>query len=336
MGSRNIVVTGGLGFIGSAVCEALLQAGERVTIVDSMVSNVVEPRHFMSRFVDAQVIVEPVADFFSHAPDLNRDDLVIHAASLVGPAGILSYAGTIGDDLVHATATVVASCVRADARLIYLSSAEVYGKSGTLDETADVRVPARYNARIEYALGKLTCEAMIANSRQRGLRATIVRPFNVVGPRQNRAGGFVMPTFVQQAVSAEQVTVFGTGQQQRAFTAVEDVVAFLVGPAIAAADGEQYTFNVGNPNNAISIIDLARRVTHLVNSRAEIVFTAGDKVHGPLYFEAESFAKLPDITRAMALGWTPTRSLDDIIRDTAAFYRSRGIDRKADAVVSAA
>lgn len=329
MSGRKVVVTGGLGFIGSSLCERLLRAGEDVTIVDSMVSNVVAPAHFTGRFPRARVHIATVADFFARPPALSRQDIVFHAASLVGPAGILSYAGTIGDDLVHATSSVVNACVQARSALVYMSSAEIYGRSGVLDETADARVPAHYNARIEYALGKLTCEAMIANSRQRGLRATIIRPFNVVGPRQNRAGGFVMPTFVQQAVAGEPVTVFGSGQQQRAFTDVEDVVTFLVGQAVAAVD-EQRTFNVGNPHNSITIIDLARRIVRLLNSRSEIAFTSGSEVHGPLYFEAESFEKLPDITRAQAAGWSPAKSLDDIILDTATFYRAERLGRGTD------
>jgi nucleoside-diphosphate-sugar epimerase len=336
MATRRIVVTGGLGFIGSATCERLLQAGEHVTIVDSMVSNVVTPQHFTARFAKAQVIVATVADYFSQRPSLSRDDVVIHAASLVGPAGILTYAGSIGSDLVASTARVIDVCAPGGVPLVYLSSAEVYGRSGALDESADARVPARYNARIEYALGKLTCEAMIVNSRQRGLRATIVRPFNVVGPRQNRAGGFVMPTFVQQALAGERLTVFGTGQQQRAFTAVDDIVNFLIGPAIAAVDGDMHTFNVGNPGNSIAIIDLANRIRQLLRSPSDILFTAGDKVHGPLYFEAESFSKLPDITRARTMGWEPSRSLDDIILDTARFYRTQGPGCSADAAVTAA
>jgi nucleoside-diphosphate-sugar epimerase len=335
MSGRQIIVTGGLGFIGSSLCERLLHAGEAVTIVDSMVSNVVEPEYFTSRFASVRVHVASVAEFFATPPPLARHDVVFHAASLVGPAGILAYAGTIGDDLVHATSKVANACVRSGTPLIYMSSAEVYGRNGVLEESADARVPARYNARIEYALGKLTCEAIIANSRLRGLRATVIRPFNVVGPRQNRAGGFVMPTFVQQALAGEPVTVFTSGLQQRAFTDVEDVVSFLVDHAVTAVDRPELVYNVGNPHNTITIVDLARRITHLLNSRSEIVFTSGDKVHGPLYFEAESVEKLPNIARASSLGWSPCKTLDDVIMDAARYYRtgesSRGTDVRSTA-----
>jgi len=336
MSGRQVIVTGGLGFIGSALSERLLRAGDAVTIVDSMVTNVVEPSHFAARFPNVRIQVASVADFFATPPPLGRHDVVFHAASLVGPAGILAYAGTIGEDLVHATSRVVNACSQSGAALVYMSSAEIYGKSGVLEETADVRVPAHYNARIEYALGKLTCEAMIANSRGRGLRATVIRPFNVVGPRQNRAGGFVMPTFVQQALAGEAVTVFASGLQQRAFTDVEDVVSFLVDYAVPAADREELVFNVGNPHNTITIVDLARRITYLLNSRSEIVFTSGDKVHGPLYFEAESVEKLPDIRRAASLGWSPRKTLDEVIMDTARFYRAGAPNRGTDVAVTAA
>jgi len=96
-------------------------------------------------------------------------DSAIHAASLVGPAGILAHAGNIGEQIVHSTSQLLDYCKVRQAPLIYLSSAEVYGHSGILDEEMDIRVPCRYNARLEYALGKLTCESMLINSRAVGL-----------------------------------------------------------------------------------------------------------------------------------------------------------------------
>jgi nucleoside-diphosphate-sugar epimerase len=336
MKTRSVIVTGGLGFIGNAISERFLSSGAQVTIVDSLVSNVVEPSHFSSRYALAQIIAEPVTEYFSNPRGCLRGDLVVHAASLVGPAGILSHAGTIGADIVQSASKVIEYCKSSQVPLYYFSSAEVYGRSGVLDESMDIRIPPRYNARIEYALGKLTCESMIVNSRSRGLRALIIRPFNVAGPRQSRCGGFVMPTFVQQALSGTPLTVFGSGQQQRAFTDVNDVVDFVMRYAVGALGGTGRTLNVGNPANSTSIIDLAHRVIALLESNSEVTFTRGDRVYGPLYCEAESYQKLPDIAMAKQLGWEPKRSLDDIILDTAAFYRQNGDPLGSDVRRSAA
>ena len=330
------IVTGGLGFIGSAISEHLLSHGAHVTIVDSLISNVVESDYLKDRFPQTSVSTLSVEDFFSPDRDLGRCDVVIHAASLVGPASLLTYGGQIAPAIICATAKVIDACIRQQVPLIYFSSAEIYGKSGKLSESADARVPASYNARIEYALGKLASEAMIRNSLARGLRAVVIRPFNVVGPRQSRAGGFVMPTFVQQALEGQPLTIFGSGDQQRAFTSVTDIVDFVVRYSPRAFESGVATVNLGNPHNGITIRALAERVISLLKSRSKLTFTDGATVYGPSYFEAESFLKLPDIELATSLGWSPAKHLDQIILDTADFYRAHRDARGADARLAAA
>jgi len=322
-GGRRVLVTGGLGFIGSSLSERFLQAGWRVTIVDSLVSNVVEPTYFTERYETASVELASVQDFASNSRQPLAFDLAIHAASLVGPAGILAYAGTLGEQIVLSTSRLISYCTTRNVPLVYFSSAEVYGRSGTLDEGMDLRVPCTYNARLEYALGKLTCESMLINSRCRGLRTAIIRPFNVVGPRQGHRGGFVMPTLVQQALTGRPLTVFESGQQQRAFTDVDDVVEFVFSFAARGFDSDHPIYNVGNPANTTTVENLARRIKEILGASSEIVFTSGRAVHGPLYFEAESFHKIPAVNRAEALGWRPTSSLDQIIQKTATYYRER-------------
>jgi nucleoside-diphosphate-sugar epimerase len=256
---------------------------------------------------------------------------LVHAASYVGPASILAYQGALGAEIIDSSRDVVRCCVKDKLPLVYVSSAEVYGTSGILVENADVRVPPYYNARIEYALAKLTCEAMVLNNAVNHLRSMVIRPFNVAGPLQSRAGGFVMPTFVQQALGGHPITVFDTGRQTRAFLASSDLAAFLAGFVDEKTLSEPRVFNVGNPDNAITMLALAHRVRELVGSDSEIVMTSGVEVYGPRYREAESIEKVPDISRATSLGWRPERSLDDIILETVDFYRSSADTRGADA-----
>lgn len=318
---RSVLVTGGLGFIGSFVSEAFAARGDAVTIVDSGVSNVIEADELDAPPGAVRHLDLSVEDFLDEFPSLAGFELVVHCAAYVGPAAILRYPGRIGSAIVKGTAALIEACIRAEVPLLNFSSAEVYGRSGVLVEGSDIRVPARYNARIEYALGKLTAEAMCVMSGERGLRTAVLRPFNVAGPRQSSDGGFVLPTFVQQALAGEPLTVFATGEQRRALTSVRDICRFVTDHLDDAALERPRVFNVGNPANATTVYDLAVRVRDRLESSSAIVFADARAIHGPGYEEAESFEKLPDIRNARDLGWEPRIGLDQLIDETASYYR---------------
>lgn len=316
------VVTGGLGFIGSHVVDAYLAAGDHLTVIDSTVSSVTDGSEYEAH-PRCVVIRKSIEGFFAEGGSFEGADRVVHAAAHVGPAGILQYAGRLGSDIVRSTELVIEGCLASDAPLCVFSSAEVYGRSGLLGEKDGIRVPTAYNARIEYAIAKTLTEAMTVNSLARGLRAFVIRPFNVAGPRQSRAGGFVMPTFVQQALSGRPITVFETGEQVRAFTSATDLSRFLTDHWDAALRSEDHIFNIGNPENRTTVRELAERVKALLGSSSEIVHTDGKEVYGPDYMEAESFEKVPVLEAAVNAGWRPRIGLDDLVVETADFYRTR-------------
>lgn len=328
---RHILVTGGLGFIGSFVAEALVERGDRVTVVDSCVSSVIEADDLRVPPGRAEVVVKSVEDYLLDVSTLDDFDMVVHCASYVGPASILGYAGQLGPAIVGTTAKVIEKCIAADIPLVNFSSAEIYGKSGILREDGDIRVPPYFNPRIEYALGKLTAEAMCINSQHQGLRSATIRPFNVAGPRQSRYGGFVMPTFVQQALEGRPMTVFASGRQKRAFLSVYDLCRFITDHLTDEAFDDPRVYNVGNPGNTTEIYDLALRIKARTGSESDVVYADATAIYGPQYEEAESFEKLPELRNAAALGWQPQMDLEALIDETIEYYSANADLRGANA-----
>ena len=315
-----IYITGGLGFIGTHVADAYLEGGAEITLIDSMVAAVVDGVDYEAH-PRCRVIRQPVEDWLAEGGSFRGAECVIHAASHVGPARILRAAGHLGSEMVYVTSAVLRACLEADVPVCSFSSAEVYGRSGLLGEKDDIRVPTDYNVRIEYAIGKILTEAMVTNLAVHGLRGFVIRPFNVVGSRQSREGGFVMPILVQQALEGRPLTVFATGQQVRAFTAASDLARFLTDHFDEALGSDRKIYNIGNPANATTIWNLAERVVDLLDSPSEIHHVDGKMIHGPLYEEAESFEKLPLLDAARDAGWEPAVDLDALILETADWYR---------------
>lgn len=315
-----VVVTGGLGFIGSFVADAFLAMGRRVVIIDSMVSSVISTEPYDTN-PNCTVLKISVEEYFAQGGGFTGAERVVHAASLVGPAGILRFAGRLGHDIVEACQLVVEECIRCDVPMVDFSSAEVYGRSGDLAETDTIEVPVDYSVRIEYAIAKTLTEAIVANSRHRGLRGIVIRPFNVTGPRQSEMGGFVVPTFVQQALRGDAMTVFATGEQLRAFLSVTDLVRFIVEHMDEAIESDRMIYNIGNPDNEITVRGLAELVKKMTGSDSPIVYADAKKIHGELYEEAESFQKNPVLANGPAVGWKPRVDLGDLIQETIDYYR---------------
>jgi nucleoside-diphosphate-sugar epimerase len=330
-GGRHILVTGGLGFIGSFVTESIVASGNTATVVDSCVSSVIEADDLQVPSGTVEVATKSVEDYLVEVGNLDNFDMVVHCASYVGPASILGYAGQLGPAIVSTTAKVIEKCLAADIPLVNFSSAEIYGKSGILREDGDIRVPPYFNPRIEYALGKLTAEAMCINSKHSGLRSATIRPFNVAGPRQSRYGGFVMPTFVQQALEGRPMTVFASGRQRRAFLSVFDLCRFIHEHLTDEAFDDPKVYNVGAPGNTTEIYDLAARIKTKTGSESDIIYADATKIYGPQYEEAESFEKLPELRNAAALGWQPRMDLDWLIEETITYYKSHSDLRGANA-----
>lgn len=313
----SILITGGLGFVGSHLADSLLAEGHQVVLVDNCQSNAVDPDYFQGR---CRVVVDKIE---VAAPRLGKDverfDEIYHLASIVGPAGVLEFAGDIARSVIESGDVATALALEHGARLIVASTSEVYGRSGFLDESLDCIVSSEVTVRLEYAAAKLTSEIAVLNkAKVSQLHVNVVRPFNISGPRQKPDGGFVLPRFVVAALRGEPLTVFGDGTQIRAFTDVRDIVTGL--KAVMSCGRSGMVLNLGNPANEVSIMRLAEEVKRLSGSSSEIALVDPKVLFGELY--EEGIERVPNANRALeALDWRPAYSLEQTILDTLDFYR---------------
>ena len=308
-----VLITGGLGFMGSHLADRFAKLGWEVVVLDNLTAPVVSVTHPTVRWMmvgDARAITPK---------HVSTVDLVVHAASPVGAAGILRLQGTIAGEIVAATQKVADACTAADVPLVNISTSEVYGITGVASETDPCLIPARYSARLEYQTGKIAAEQVIGASIARGLRAVQIRPWNMAGPREASEKGFVVPRMVAQALAGDPITVFEGGEQERAFTGVWDVCRFITDHLPEdEEDWQGQPYNVGNPENRVTINELAELVRDVTGSGSPIAHTSGKRVFGARYEEASAGTKLPDATLALSMGWEPRNSLRDIVARTAA------------------
>jgi UDP-glucose 4-epimerase len=249
-------------------------------------------------------------------------DSCFHLASAVGVRLILDQPLDSFLQMVRGTDTVFETASETGTRVVFASTSEVYGKNegGNLSEDADRVVGPPSKARWSYATAKALGEILAHGySRERGSEMVIARLFNAVGPRQTGTYGMVLPRFVRQALSGEELTVYGDGTQSRCFTHVRDAVDGLVG-LMDEGDATGLAFNVGSEND-VTIIDLARRVLERSGSDSAVRLVPYEEAYAGDDFE-ELGDRRPDCSALRELtGWTATRTVDDAIDDVIAHER---------------
>ena len=307
---KSVLISGGLGFIGSHLVDLLLGKGIEVVIIDSFVNNCVDN-------MPCQILAGNIPDVISQ--EIIYVDAVFHLASTVGPVGVLGQSGEMGNDIVTDTVVLRDFCIEEGIKFIYVSTSEIYGDVKDWHEDSVKVFPAYYTVRSEYAAGKMTSEIAIVNkARVADLKYTIIRPFNVAGPRQKPNFGFVLPRFVIAALTGQPITVYGDGSSVRAFTDVRDICDAIYMLAV----GHEGIFNIGNPANEMSINDLAKLVLkHVGDSESEIIYVDPKKLHGDLFEEVPD--KIPCIDKLTEIGWSPIYSIEQTINDTIEYYRKK-------------
>jgi UDP-glucose 4-epimerase len=318
------LVTGGGGFIGSHLAEALLAEGHEVVVLDDLSTGRVEnlqavqghPRFALSvgSVKDEGLVQKLAADV----------DLVYHLAAAVGVRLILERpVETIATNIVG-TEVVLRAAAHRRTPVLLASTSEVYGKSERfpLAEDDDRVLGATTKSRWSYACSKAIDEFLaLAYHRERGLPVVIVRYFNTVGPRQTGRYGMVVPRFVRQALAAEPITVYGDGGQSRCFTDVEDAVRATIALS-THPDAVGQVFNVGTPDE-VTIGALAERVRVLTGSRSPIVHVPYDEAYQPGFEDLRR--RVPDLRKAeRVVGYRPRVPLDETLRRVIASVRETG------------
>jgi UDP-glucose 4-epimerase len=306
------LITGGAGFIGSHLSDALVARGDSVIVVDNLSTgkNEVVPS---IEFVQGSIFDEKLMDSL-----VSKVDHVLHLAAAVGVFNIVNKPLDSLMTNIKGTEIMLELCDKYKKPILITSTSEVYGKNNTvpLNEESDRVLGSPLKSRWSYSEAKAIDESMAYFYHQeKGLEVRLIRLFNTVGPRQVGHYGMVVPRFVSAAVSGTALSVYGSGEQIRCFCHVSDAVrALLLVMDSDKAIGE--VFNVGN-NQQISIMDLAKKVIAVTGSSSSIEMVAYEKAY-PAGFE-DMERRVPDISKIeRVLGWKPQIGLEQIIKDIAA------------------
>ncbi|MDH2424138.1 NAD-dependent epimerase/dehydratase family protein [Sphaerisporangium sp. TRM90804] len=312
---RSYLITGGSGFVGSHLTDALLARGDSVVVLDNLsTGRLANLRpHPDLRFVHGSVLDELIVDELVH-----QCDVVIHLAAAVGVKLIVEQPLRSLTTNIRGSEIVIETAYRYRKKILLTSTSEIYGKnsSGPLPEDADRILGSPSVVRWAYSTAKAVDE-ILANAyhRERGLPTIIVRLFNTVGPRQSPAYGMVIPRLVRQALRGVPLTVFGDGTQSRCFAHVADVVDALLRLLDSdAAIGQ--TFNIGS-SDELTILELAKLIIQYTGSASGVELIPYSEAY-VVGFE-DMTRRIPDTTRIRTLtGWAPTRTLHDILIETVA------------------
>jgi UDP-glucose 4-epimerase len=318
-----VLITGGAGFIGSHLSEALLDGGHQVLILDNLSTGSIDNITHLKGREGFDYAIDTVENEPLLAELIDRSDVVFHFAAAVGVKLIVEQPVYTIETNVHGTEVVLKHANKKKKLVVLASTSEVYGKSDDVPfrEDSDLVLGPTTKHRWAYACSKAIDEFLaLAYWKERKLPVIIVRFFNTVGPRQTGQYGMVIPNFVRQALAAEPITVFGDGNQSRAFTHVTDVVGALI-KLMAEPKAIGQVINVGNTEE-VTIRALAERVRTLTSSPSAIKLIPYDEAYESGFEDMPR--RLPDLTKVRSLiGYQPHYSLDDILVHVIEYFRKK-------------
>jgi len=318
-----VLITGGAGFVGSHLADALLAAGHEVTAFDNLSTGSIDNIEHLKTHPRFRYTIESVQNEPVLAEQIDRCDVVFHLAAAVGVKKIVEEPVHTIENNVHGTEVVLRHANKKKRLVVVASTSEVYGKSIDVPfkEDADLVMGPTSKHRWAYACSKAIDEFLaLAYWKEKKLPVIVIRLFNTVGPRQTGQYGMVIPTFVRQALAGQAITVFGDGTQRRSFTYVGDVVAGLI-----ALMGEPkaigQVFNIGN-GEEISMRALAEKVKMMTASASEIVTIPYDQAYEAGFEDMPR--RVPDISKIRGLvGYEPKVQLEETLRRVIDYVRTR-------------
>lgn len=318
------MVTGGAGYIGSHLVDALIAADNHVTVLDNLsTGKVANIQHLLGhprfRFVCDTLLNETLVDRLAA-----ETEVVYHLAAMVGVKYVVEDPLQCIVTNVRGTEVVLECAYRYWRRVVIASSSEVYGKSEKvpLSEDDDSLLGPTAVGRWSYALAKALDEHLAFAYHRQGLPVSVVRYFNSYGPRLDPRGyGSVVARFIGQALSGQPITVYDDGQQTRCLTYVDDTVqGTLLAASLPQAEGR--AFNIGNGRET-SVLELAQMVRETTGAQVEITHIPYDQAYGPQFEETRR--RVPDTTRSRdLLGFEAKVSLEDGLRRTIDWFRKQG------------
>jgi len=319
------LLTGGAGFIGSHLAEALLKREEEVCIVDDLSTGGIENIQQLKGQKGFKYVLDSVLNRSIMIELVDEADVVFHLAAAVGVRLIVESPVRTIETNIKGTEIVLELAAKKKKTVVVFSTSEVYGKyNGTkFSETGDLILGPTFKGRWSYAASKIIDEFLaLAYFKEKKLPVIIVRLFNTVGPRQTGRYGMVVPRFVQQALIGQPVTVYGDGKQTRTFTHVRDaIMAILKLVDHPGAIGE--IFNIGGKEE-ISIEKLAQLVIEVLKSPSSIVHIPYEKAYEEGFDDMRK--RVPDIGKIETLiGYEPKCNLRDIVCDVAEYQKNHEI-----------
>lgn len=317
------MVTGGAGYIGSHLVDALIAADNHVTVLDNLsTGKVANIQHLLGhprfRFVCDTLLNDPLVDRL-----VAEAEVVYHLAAMVGVKYVVEDPLQCIVTNVRGTEVVLECAYRYWRRVVVASSSEVYGKSEKvpLSEDDDSLLGPTAVGRWSYALAKALDEHLAFAYHRQGLPVSVVRYFNSYGPRLDSRGyGSVVARFVSQALSGQSIVVYDDGQQTRCLTYVDDTVrGTLLAASLPQSEGR--AFNIGNGRET-SVLELAQMVRETTGAQVEITHIPYGQAYGPQFEETRR--RVPDTTRARdLLGFEAKISLEDGLRRTVDWFRKQ-------------
>ena len=321
------LITGGAGFIGSHLAEALLKMGWSVQVVDDVSTGSIDNINHLKDNPRFSYVLESVMNRSLMMELVDRADLIFHLAAAVGVRLIVEQPVRTIETNIKATELVLELSARKAKPVLLISTSEVYGKSERpkFNEEDDLILGATSRARWCYAASKIIDEFLAkAYYKEKKLPTVIVRIFNTIGPRQTGQYGMVVPRFVRQALLGEPITVYGDGKQQRSFTWVGDVVGAMIKLILnPQAYGE--VFNIGHTKE-ISIVDLASMVIKMTASQSKMVLVPYDQAYEEGFEDMRR--RLPDLSKIENLiGYKPSMNLPELLKHIISYERERSRSR---------